>query len=115
MTPKPKDFDPLLLESIDEALLSLGVSVKSSIYFHLEKNFKVHRSDIPMHLGEFQNGLEKIFGLGARFLEILIMKNLYTRIGCTLVMAEDVQMEFVKYVEAAKQSYLKACSGKNNC
>ena len=115
MTPKPKDFDPLLLESIDEALQSLGESVKISIYFHLEKNFSVHRSDIPTHLDEFQNGLEKIFGLGARFLEILIMKNLYARIECPLNIGENVQMEFVKYVESAKQSYLKGCHSENNC
>ena len=115
MTQKSKDFDPILLDSIDEALMSLGVSVKTSIYFHLERNFTVARDDIPSHLNEFQTGLEKIFGLGARFLEILIMKNLYSRIGCPLVMKESEQLEFVRYVEAARERFLKCCQGENDC
>jgi hypothetical protein len=115
MPQKSSDFDPLLLASIDEALLSLGESVKKSIYFHLEKNFKVTRNDIPAHLAQFQTGLEKIFGLGARFLEILIMKNLYAKIGCPLIMEKNDDLEFAKYVESAKATFIKGCHGENDC
>jgi len=104
-----RNFEALLLDSIDEAMLSLGGPAKQSIYFHLEKNFKVSRNQIPEHLEQFQTGLEKIFGLGARFLEILIMKNLYAKIGCPLAMEKNEPLEFVRYVEAARQSYLNSC------
>jgi hypothetical protein len=80
--------------------------VKQSIYFHIENKFCITRNDIPESLQDFQGGLEKIFGAGAQFIEILIMKNLHSRIGIPLRM-ESKQLEFLKYVDAAKESYLK--------
>jgi hypothetical protein len=103
---KSREFDKLLLSAIDEALNSLGESVKQSIYFHIENKFSVTRNEIPENLVEFQGGLEKIFGTGARFIEILIMKNLHSKIGRSLKM-ESEQLEFVKYVDAAKEGFLK--------
>jgi len=103
---KSREFDKLLLSVIDEALNSLGETVKQSIYFHIEKNVSVTRNEIPENLVEFQGGLEKIFGAGARFIEVLIMKNLHSKIGRPLIM-ESEQLEFVEYVDAAKEGFLK--------
>lgn len=100
------DFDKLLLSAIDEALSSLGESVKQSIYFHIENKFSVSRSDIPENLDQFQGGLEKIFGTGARFIEILIMKNLHAKIGVPLMVKKSRHLEFIEYVDAAKQGFL---------
>jgi hypothetical protein len=101
-----REFDKLLVSAIDEALNSLGESVKQSIYFHIENKFKVARDKIPDNLVEFQGGLEKIFGAGAQFIEILIMKNLHTKIGLPLKI-ESEHLEFVEYVGTAKESFLK--------
>ncbi len=106
MTTKSKDFDRLLLTSIDDALLSLGESARQSIYFHIENTFSVPRNQIPKNLPDFQMALEKIFGVGARFIEILIMKNLYKKIDSPLSMNSNAQLEFIKYTEAAKETYL---------
>jgi hypothetical protein len=106
LTTKSTTFDKLLLCAIDETLNSLGKSVRQAIYFHIEKNF-VARNEIPRNLQEFQGGLEKIFGAGAPFIEILIMKNLHTKIGLPLVMEKSEQLEFIEYVDVAKQSYLR--------
>jgi predicted RND superfamily exporter protein len=95
-----------LLIAIDEALSSLGESAKQSIYFHIETS-NVTRNKIPENIQEFQTGLEKIFGVGARFIEILIMKNLYAKIGQPLIMEKSEQLEFIEYVNTAKQSFLK--------
>jgi hypothetical protein len=103
---KTREFDKLLVSAIDEALNSLGESVKQSIYFHIENKFKVPRNKIPENLEEFQGGLEKIFGAGAQFIEILIMKNLHTKVGLPLKI-ENKQLEFVEYVGAAKEGFLK--------
>ena len=103
---KRSEFDKLLVSAIDEALTSLGESVKQSIYFHIENKFKVARNDIPENLEDFQGGLEKIFGTGARFIEILIMKNLHTKIGLPLKMDSE-QLEFVEYVGVAKRGFLE--------
>ena len=107
MTTKSTTFDKLLLCAIDEALNSLGKSVRQAIYFHIENKFSVARNEIPGNLQEFQGGLEKIFGTGAPFIEILIMKNLHIKIGLPLVMKKSEQLEFIEYVDAAKQSYLR--------
>jgi len=102
-----KSFEELFLEAVDEAFASLGDSVKQAIYFHLEREFKIAKKDVPYHLSDFASGLEKIFGLGARFIEILIMKNLYQKIGRPLVWDESKELIFIEYVTAAKESFSK--------
>ena len=106
MTKKSKIFNKLLLRAIDEALNSLGKSARQSIYFHIKNKFSVNRNEIPRNLQEFQEGLETIFGTGARLIEILIMKNLHSKIGCPLVMKKSEHLEFIKYVNESKQNYL---------
>jgi hypothetical protein len=115
MVAKSKEFEKLLLESIDEALLSLGESVRQSIYFHVEKNFQVTKDEIPQTLEHFQLALEKIFGIGSRYIEILIMKSLYTKIGRPQCMEKTEQLEFIKYVDAARRSFMRECSTNENC
>lgn len=108
-----EDFDELFLCAVDDALSSLGESAKQSIYFHLEKRFKITRKDIPNRVQDFQNGLERIFGLGARFLEILIMKQLYGKIGEPLEWDENKKLEFIEYTNAAKKRFLEAKANSN--
>ena len=103
---KTSEFNKLLVSAIDEALNSLGESVKQSIYFHIEHNFKVPRDRIPENVVEFQGGLEKIFGAGAQYIEIMIMKNLHSKLGLPLKM-KSTQLEFAEYVDAAKNGFLK--------
>ena len=100
------EFDKLLQSAVDDALTNLGESVKQAIYFYIEKQFHVPRNNVSENLKDFQFGLERIFGVGARFIEILIMKNLHSKIGRPLEI-EDDELEFSKYVNAAEESYLK--------
>jgi len=101
-------FQKLFLEVVDDAFSSLGDSAKQSIYFHLEKKFNIARNDIPCRLADFENGLEKIFGAGTRFLEILIMKKLHERVGSednVLRWDEGKEFKFVDYVKAAERNF----------
>jgi hypothetical protein len=109
---KTEAFEKLLLEAIDEALASLGESAKQSIYFHLEKKFKIAKKDIPNRLEDFTDGLEKIFGLGAHFIEILIMKSLFEKTGQRLEWNQSKELVFIEYVAAAKQSFMKGKEAK---
>lgn len=102
-----KTFEKLLLEAVDDALSSLGGSAKQAIYFHLENKFQIAKNDIPYHPEDFADGLGKIFGLGARFLEILIMKKLYEKTGQPVEWIEGKELLLVEYIMAAKQSFLK--------
>ena len=78
-----RSFYDTLLEAIDEAFSSLGESPKTAIYFHLENSMGIKKREIPFRIDDFQNALEEIFGLGARLLEILFIKNLHEKIKTT--------------------------------
>jgi hypothetical protein len=99
-----KTFEEILLEATDDALAALGDSARQSIYFHLERKFKIARSQIPYRLEDFEEGLERIFGEGSQFLEVLIMKKLYERIGSPLKLDDKKELVFLDYVNAAKKS-----------
>jgi hypothetical protein len=75
------DFDNVLLEAIDDALVSLGESVKTAVYFYLEKSFHLAREEIPERISEFSAALEQIFRIGALNLELLFMRNLHAKIN----------------------------------
>jgi len=102
-----REFDKLLQSAIDEALISLGESVRQAIYYHIENKFSVPRDNVPENLEEFQLGLEKIFGAGARFIEILIMKNLHSKMQLPLEV-DSLELEFIDYVNAAEESFVKS-------
>jgi len=103
LTTKAVSFDKILLRAIDEALNSLGESVSQSIYFHIENKFSIARNEIPENLQQFRGGLKEIFGAGAQFIEIQIMKNLHMKIGCPRVTVKNKKLEFTEYVDASKQ------------
>ncbi|NWG10252.1 hypothetical protein HXY33_00635 [Candidatus Bathyarchaeota archaeon] len=107
MARKRRTFEKLLIEATDEALVSLGESSRQSIYFHLENKFKIAKKDIPYRIEDFAEGIEKIFGMGAQFIEILIMKRLFEKIGQPLNWNGNKTLEFVEYVEAARKSFSK--------
>ena len=78
-----KSFQKILLEVIDETLLNLGETVKTSIYFHLKNSFNIKRQDIPHKIEDFSEALEQMFGVGAKYLEISFMKSLHAKIRVT--------------------------------
>ena len=77
------EFSQILIESIDEAFLTLGENAKSSMYFYLETKFAISKQDIPKRIDDFSDALEQIFGMAALQIEILIMKFLNKRVDCT--------------------------------
>ena len=106
---RDRGFKKLLLEAVDEGLSSLGNSSKQAIYFHLEKTFKIKKQDIPNRIEEFTNAIEKIFGHGAKILEIQIMKLLYEKVGHDFeYFPEKDELLFTEYVSAIKVACLHA-------
>jgi len=102
-----KDFDELLLEAIDDGLSSIGESSKRAIYYHLEKGFNIKRQEIPCKIEDFAYAIEKIFGLGANFLEILIMKRLYEKTKGSFKWCKSKDFTLTEYVAAARRSFLE--------
>lgn len=91
----------ILLEAVDEGLSSLGDSPKQAIFFHLENTFKIKKEKIPANLREFEKALERIFGPGAPYLEKLIVKRLYEKLG--LEFEEIESWNFLEYVNNLKE------------
>jgi len=104
-----KKFEGVLLESIDEAFSTLGDNVKKVIYFHLTDKFMITKMDIPNKIDDFSDALEKIFGLGARKLEILIIAKLHDKINCDYEWKGPnwlvPDLTFRQYVELSKSHY----------
>jgi len=111
-----KGFELLLLEALDDALGSLGEDVRTAVYFHLEEKFRLKRCEIPFRLEDFQAALERVFGLGARHLEILFMKHLHAKLGVVLewptVDWVIPEMTFKEYVQLMKQTYESERAGQ---
>jgi len=109
-----KKFDEYLIEAIDEALTSLGASVRNTIYFQLESNFNMPRNEIPNQIDKFSDIIHKIFGLGACRLEIKFMKNLYSKIKVNVELSDYEwplskwiinNVSFNEYVCKARENY----------
>ena len=102
-----EDFERLLLEAIDEGFSAIGESSKQAVYYHLENGFKIPRQEIPRKIDEFEHAIERIFGLGADFLEILIMKFLCEKVKRRVRLQSPRDFKFNAYVKAAKRSFLQ--------
>jgi len=100
-------FEKLLLEAVDEGLSSLCSSSKQAIYSLLENTFNINRRNIPSKIEEFADAIEKIFGFGAKPIEILIIRRLNEKVGGVVEYPEHEELVFAEYVAAARQSFLK--------
>ncbi|HLE75381.1 MAG TPA: hypothetical protein VI864_04970 [Candidatus Bathyarchaeia archaeon] len=96
-------FEKFLLEAVDEGLASLGESSKQAIYFHIEKTFNIQKQEIPNRIEAFTCAIEKIFGLGATFLESLILKGLYEKAGLNTKEGSFKDLAFTETVIAVKR------------
>ncbi|MCW4024100.1 MAG: hypothetical protein NWF01_03580 [Candidatus Bathyarchaeota archaeon] len=106
MATKSRDFNQLLLQAIDDSFNSLGGTVRDAIYFHLKSQFQLSYEEIPQKIDCFQEGIEKIFGTGSRFIEILILKNLYAKINLPDVFDSANDLEFIDYINRSRQKFL---------
>lgn len=103
-------FDLILAEAIDEALSICGERAKSAFYTYFEKALNIPKCEIPMRINEFSRALEDLFGEHAHILEILVMKNLHSKIGLVWKWEESnpqdlPNLTFERYVSHAKKHY----------
>lgn len=100
-------FEKKFLEAVDEAFYSIGNDdYNRVIYEYLEKNFMLTKLNIPKRIEDFSEALDKIFGLGAKILEIRIMNNLYLRIDNSFKYKNEKTFDFVNYIKSIKNSYI---------
>ena len=69
----------------------------------------MNRLDIPYRIEEFIDAIERIFGTGAKILEIQIMKCLFKKVGYTVKhYSKQKNLTFTEYITAIKQQYTKS-------
>ena len=69
-------FKKALLEAVDEGLLIVGESGRKATYFHLQNSAALKKEEIADKPEIFAEGLWKIFGVGAKVIELSIIENL---------------------------------------
>lgn len=99
-----RDFEKYVVEAVDEGLSSLGNSSKQAIYFHLEKSFNIKRHEIPDRIKDFADALEKIFGFGANFIEILIMERLNEKTGQNVKHQTQKNLTLAEYIKTVEDN-----------
>jgi hypothetical protein len=102
-----RDFERILLEAVDEGLSSLGESSKVAVYFHLQKSFSIRKEEIPGRVEAFAEAIMQIFGPGATFLEILIMKRLHEKVRGASRSLNSEDFTFKEYVASTRRSLLQ--------
>lgn len=105
-------FDSLLLEAVDEALSTLGEPCKKAFYIYFEKNYEIKKHEIPLKIERFAKAVQDLFGVGARLIEIQIMKNLREKLGDFTFQLKVENLTFTEYVTAVKM--LELFSEKSN-
>ena len=73
----PKQItDEDLLAVIDKGLDALGSSAKQALWYYLQKDFNFQPQSVPKNINDFQQALQKFFGIGYSFLDTLFKKYL---------------------------------------
>jgi CBS domain-containing protein len=104
-----ESFCKMFGEAIDEAFSSLGKPTRKAIYIHLKNSFGIAKHEIPYRINDFSDALEKIFGPGARNLEILCIKNIQAKARIDykwdLPESSGSELTFEEYIRIVKQNY----------
>ena len=91
-----------LLEAVDQGLAVPGEIVRIAIYERIERSYQVRREEIPEKLEIFHKALQDLLGAGAKVMEKIIAKNLYTSLGLKFI--EHANWTLVDYVNHTKRS-----------
>jgi nucleoside-diphosphate-sugar epimerase len=93
------NFEQLLIEAVDNVFSSLGDSCKQAIYFHLKDCYNINKHEIPYRIEDFADALEKIFGPGAKLIEIEIMRAFFTKVQDFNYSPKQEDLSFTNYVK----------------
>ena len=99
---KRSEFERILLKTINDVLVEVfGEKAASIIYGYIEENFSLTQRNITCNLQDFIRGLNEFLGSGARMVEIMILKELYSNFGFEFEQVDD-RRSFVDYVNELK-------------
>ena len=97
---KTSGFENILIEAIDETFSKLSMPVNKAFYSFLKVNYKLTKENITSGIGDFVDGLQKIFGTGAPLLEIDIIKNLQQKTPSFIYLLDSPDLSFEDYLQS---------------
>ena len=101
---RPAELDGTLLQAVDDGLLVLGQGLRMAIYKRIESTYQVRREDIPDKLLTFHRALQDLLGSGAKMMERLIARDLYSRLGLDFIEHDDwTLIDFMHYAKKVKR------------
>jgi hypothetical protein len=74
-------FEDKILGCVDRGMASLGESARQAILWHIERNSRVKRKEIPTKPQEFIKALKEMLGPGASLVERLIVREVHLAFG----------------------------------
>ena len=96
-----KKFEKILLDVVDQGIRDVfGEAAVRFIYDYLERNSSLRRDDIPEKPEIFAEGLEEMLGSGAKVIEKLVLKNLYSHFGVNYQEREGYKFsDYIREIE----------------
>jgi len=83
----------LLLESIDDTLSGIfGTRVREALYDHLERHYRMGRTEIPDRLGQFLRVLYEVIGVGSEAVGRAIARTMYKKLGWEFIDVRGYQL-----------------------
>jgi len=97
-----RDFDEVLVESIEETLSSLfSREVVNALYYYLQKVHSIQKEEIPHRLETLFSTLERTFGhQNSKTIGRAIARTLYTKLG--LPFYNNPTRTVIEYIREAK-------------
>jgi len=93
-----EEFKAIIIESVDESLASFCNLNKQAVYLHLEEKFNIKKEEIPRKMDKFTDAMEQMFGIGAKLVEMRIIKALHKRIPEFVFFPMKLEIGFKEYV-----------------
>ncbi|MCL5877088.1 MAG: hypothetical protein M1540_04675 [Candidatus Bathyarchaeota archaeon] len=101
-----KSFNGLFIESVDEVLTAIGNSIKIVLYLQLKNSYGISKDQIPDRVEDFMNALQSTLGVGARHIELQVIRQIQSKTGITCPVPIQ-NGKFIECVVFVKQEYEK--------
>ncbi len=72
-------FEVIITEAVDESLTSFKNLDTQKVFAQLENAFDIKKHEIPYKIEDFSDAMEKMFGVGAKLIEIRIIQAIHRR------------------------------------
>ncbi len=92
-------YEATIMDAIDESLATFGKTAKQATYYQLETTFHIKKNEIPFKIRAFADAIEKLFGPGARLIEMKIIEALHEKFQDFTYIPQKKELVFAEYVE----------------